>query len=129
MQKCRSKQMRNISKTAAVIAGLACAFVPAAAAAFDKIDTREQFIEAIQGKDLRITGISVNVTPAGQIKGRAFGIRVQGEWEWQDGYFCRSLFWGRQDLGPNCQEVKIDGDTIRFTSDRGAGEFADLTMR
>lgn len=121
--------MQHFLKAATVLAGFGCVFAPSTAMAFEKIDSREKFVEAIEGKDLRITGISVNVTPAGEIKGRAFGMRVSGEWQWQDGYFCRSLFWGRQDLGPNCQEVMINGDTIRFTSDRGAGEFADLTMR
>lgn len=121
--------MQNLFKATTFATGLFVAFVPATAMAFEKIDDRAQFVEAIEGKDLKITGISVNVTPAGEITGRAFGIRVRGEWQWQDGYFCRSLYWGRQDLGPNCQEVTIQGDTIRFTSDRGTGEFADLTMR
>ncbi len=121
--------MQKSGKIAAAMVGLTCMLLPATALAFEKIESREEFVQAIEGKDLKITGISVNVTPAGQIKGRAFGIRVRGEWQWRDGYFCRSLFWGRQDLGPNCQEVTIDGDTIRFTSDRGAGEFADLKMR
>ena len=121
--------MRKSTRAKAITAALACVLFPASALAFEKIESREEFVEAIEGKDLKITGISVNVTPAGEIKGRAFGIRVSGEWQWRDGYFCRSLFWGRQDLGPNCQEVTIDGDTIRFTSDRGAGEYADLKMR
>lgn len=121
--------MQNSLKAATLTAAIACGFAPASAVAFEKINSREDFIEAIEGKDLKIAGISVNVTPAGQIKGRAFGIKVRGEWQWRDGYFCRSLYWGRRDLGPNCQEVKVDGDTIRFTSDRGAGEFADLKMR
>lgn len=103
--------------------------IPVAAFAFDKVSSREQFLQIITGKDLKLTGITVNVTPGGQIKGRAYGFGVSGQWQWQDGYFCRSLYWGKKNLGPNCQEVKVKGDTIRFTSDRGNGQFADLKMR
>ena len=103
--------------------------LPLAAQAFDKVTSRDQFLQIVSGKDLRLTGITVNVTPSGEIKGRAYGFGVQGEWQWQNGYFCRSLYWGKKDLGPNCQEVKVHGDTIRFTSDKGTGQFADLKMR
>lgn len=99
------------------------------AQAFEKVTSREDFLQIVSGKDLRLTGIKVNVLPGGQIKGRAFGVGVRGQWQWRDGYFCRSLYWGKRDLGPNCQEVKVSGETIRFTSDRGTGQFADLNIR
>ncbi len=102
---------------------------PFGAFAFEKVTTRNQFVEIVSGKDLKLTGITVNVTPGGQIKGRAYGFGVKGEWKWQNGYFCRSLFWGKKDLGPNCQEVKVHGNKIRFTSDKGTGQYADLTLR
>ncbi len=113
------------------VLGALCATLtaPLAAHAFEKVKSRDQFLEIVQGKDLRLTGIKVNVTPSGQIKGRAYGFGVSGEWQWRNGYFCRSLFWGKTDLGPNCQQVEVQGNTIRFTSDKGTGQFADLKMR
>ena len=65
---------------------------PLAAYAFEKVTSRDQFVQIVEGKDLRLTGIRVNVTPSGKIKGRAYGFGVSGEWQWRDGYFCRSLF-------------------------------------
>jgi hypothetical protein len=53
---------------------------------------------------------------------------VTGDWQWTDGYFCRTLFYGERDLGPNCQEVKVQGATVRFTSDKGQGIYAELTL-
>lgn len=103
--------------------------LPTAAAAFEKVKSKNQFIQLVAGKDLRLTGINVKVSPAGDITGRAYGVGVKGEWQWRDGFFCRSLYWGKRNLGPNCQEVRVNGNTVRFTSDRGAGEFADLRMR
>jgi hypothetical protein len=74
-------------------------------------------------------GIRLTVSPEGEIAGRAFGGPVTGEWTWQNGYFCRDLYWNGSDLGYNCQLVQANGDTLRFTSDQGAGMFADLTLR
>ena len=121
--------MKSGKFVSALTAAAIAVAVPSAAFAFEKVESREQFVQLVQGKELRLTGIKVNVTPAGQITGRAYGVGVRGEWQWRDGFFCRSLFWGKRDLGPNCQEVTVNGSTIRFTSDRGAGQFADLAIR
>ena len=56
-------------------------------------------------------------------------MQVRGAWNWQNGYFCRNLYWGSREIGTNCQEVKISGDLVRFTSDLGEGNYADLMLR
>jgi hypothetical protein len=81
------------------------------------------------GRELRRFGIRLTVTPDGTIQGRAFGTPVTGQWNWNDGYFCRDLFYGEDDLGFNCQLVQVNGETLRFTSDQGQGIYADLTLR
>lgn len=93
------------------------------------IDDRREFVDLVQGKQLTLPGIRLSVTPDGRITGRAYGRDVSGAWEWNGGYFCRSLFWGERDLGPNCQQVKLEGGKLRFTSDRGAGQSATLTLQ
>lgn len=102
---------------------------PAMADGFAHVENRDRFVSLIEGRNLTRFGIQLNVTPDGAIRGRAFGRDVSGAWRWQGGYFCRSLYWGARDLGPNCQEVKVQGATIRFISDKGSGEFADLVLR
>ena len=100
-----------------------------AVAELNKVSSKSEFLEIVDGKRLTIFAINVSVTPDGSIGGRAYGQNVRGKWQWQDGYFCRDLFWGEKNLGPNCQEVRVNGDVIRFTYDRGAGRYADLKMR
>lgn len=103
--------------------------LPGWAMAFEPVKTRDAFLAAISGKALTRMGITLDVTSAGQIRGRAFGKPVSGAWQWRDGYFCRSLYFGTRNLGDNCQLVQQRGDTLRFTLDRGAGDFADLRLR
>lgn len=100
-----------------------------ASADFAPVTERDRFVSLISGKDLTRFGIRVTVTPDGKIRGRAFGRDVTGAWRWNGDYFCRELYWGEMDLGPNCQVVRMKGDTLRFISDQGTGQFADLTLR
>lgn len=117
--------MRNMC-IAVVIALIA---LPAHAGGFEHVDDRPSFVSLIDGRTLTRFGIKLSVTPDGRITGRAFGRDVTGAWQWRAGYFCRDLYWGSKDLGPNCQAVKVQGRTVRFISDRGTGEYADLTLR
>lgn len=101
---------------------------PVMADGFQTVRDKGTFVSLVQGKSLKRSGISLAVTPDGKIAGRALGRPVTGAWQWQGGYFCRDLYWGARDLGPNCQQVEVQGRTLRFTSDRGAGMYADLTL-
>jgi len=101
---------------------------PALAEGFDQITERDSFVSLIQGRDLTRFGITLTVRSDGQITGRAFGRDVSGAWRWSEGYFCRDLYWGSRDLGPNCQAVKVQGSTVRFILDQGSGQFADLYL-
>ncbi|MEM0947839.1 MAG: dihydrodipicolinate reductase [Pseudomonadota bacterium] len=96
---------------------------------FERVGDRDTFVRLVAQRDLRRFGIRLEVKPDGSIGGNAFGRNVTGAWQWRDGYFCRELFWGAREVGANCQEVKIAGNMLRFTSDRGAGDFADLRLR
>jgi hypothetical protein len=111
----------------AVMAGLFLSET-AAAEQFQPLRDQRSFVGLIEGRDLTRFGIRLEVTPEGDIKGDAFGRPVTGAWRWQDGFFCRDLYWGERDLGANCQEVQVNGETLRFISDRGEGQFADLRL-
>jgi len=100
-----------------------------AVADFTAITSRGQFEQLVDGRELRRFGIRVTVSPQGQIVGQAFGGDVTGYWTWQDGYFCRDLYYAGDSLGYNCQLVQRNGDTLRFTTNRGEGIYADLTLR
>jgi len=121
----------QIMKTTCIALVLAAGLVaPALAAAeqFQPVREQSEFVARVEGRDLTRFGIRLEVTPSGEIRGNAFGRPVSGAWRWQDGYFCRDLFWGERDLGANCQEVRVNGNRLRFISDRGAGQFADLRL-
>ena len=103
-----------------------------AMAEFKKISARDTFVSVIKDRSLNIAlfGIKLRVSESGQIAGRAWGRDVSGDWQWSDdGYFCRNLYWGDEEVGPNCQQVEVKGNLVRFTSDRGTGQYADLRLR
>jgi hypothetical protein len=116
-------------KTTLVLLLIMAAGAPAAAEEFQKVDERDTFVSLMNGRELTRFGINLTVTPDGEIDGRAFGRDVTGAWRWDSGYFCRDLYWGQMALGGNCQAVKVQGRTVRFISDQGAGRYADLRLR
>ena len=103
----------------------------AAADEFRTVTDRGEFLSLVRDRSLeiRMYGIDLKVAEDGRIEGRGAGRPVTGQWRWVGSHFCRDLYWGSRDLGPNCQEVQVSGNTMRFTSDRGEGRSADFRLR
>lgn len=101
-----------------------------AMADFTRVTDRDGFVELISGRDLTRLGIRLKVTDSGRIVGRAFGRKISGNWAWNGSYFCRDLYANGDILDVNnCQTVEVHGDTLRFTSDKGRGDSANLQLR
>ena len=125
---------RTFSMSAAIAAaGIFVASLAAAPAAradtFQQVTDEAEFVQLVNGRTLRYPGVRLTVTPQGGIQGQGLGIPVTGAWQWRGGFFCRDLYWGERDLGPNCQAVLRNGDTLRFVSDQGSGQSADFRLR
>ncbi len=114
---------------AATALGAAIAAATPALADFEPVRSEDTFRRLVEGRDLTRFGVRLRVLPQGEIRGRGFGVRVRGEWEWRNGYFCRTLEFGGSGDPYNCQLVLRDGATLRFVSDQGQGDSADLRLR
>ena len=125
--------MRRTSAFASVLATSWLAFaIPdmAAAEEFRPIESLDRFVSLTNGRDLRRFGIRVQVTPEGQIEGRAFGGPVTGAWTWGKRLFSAAISSGTATTSATTASwLEENGDTLRFTTDRGAGIYADLTLR
>ena len=119
--------MRSLTLTAGALAA-ALATGPAWAD-FQAVKTRSEFLALVSGKTLTRPLVRLQVRPDGRITGRGATWDVTGRWQWKGGYLCRSLNWGGDDLGYNCQEVRVNGNRMRITSDRGSGQSADFRLR
>ncbi len=111
---------------------LASAAAPALADGYAPVRDQETFVNLVEGKELRnfFYGVRINVLEEGRIEGSAVGWDIVGSWTWQDGYFCRELFWGGDPIPYNCQLVEARGnDRIRFTVDQGAGDSASFRLQ
>lgn len=109
--------------------GLCIMAATPAAAEFAKVSNEDQFMALVKGKELRRPLIKLEVKEDGQISGYGASWPVEGNWTWNNGYFCRDLFWDGDPLGYNCQQVETSGNRIRFTSDRGEGDSASFRLR
>ncbi len=112
-----------------ILSGILALCAAAAQAEFAKVNEQSEFVKLIKGKTLTRPLVNLTVTPDGRINGKGARWEVTGNWTWQNGYFCRSLFWGGDSLGYNCQEVRAHEGRLRFTSDQGKGRSAVFRLR
>lgn len=96
---------------------------------FQPVREERTFRSLVDGRELTRLGVRLKLLPQGEITGRGFGMQVGGQWEWRDGFFCRTLEFGQSGDPYNCQLVLQNGDTLRFISDQGRGDQADLRLR
>lgn len=118
-----------MKRFALFLAALTMGFATPAFAELSKVSSAEEFRTLVVGKTLSRPFVRIQVGPNGSISGRGATWDLSGQWTWKDGFFCRSLEWGGDDLGYNCQEVKAADGKIRFTSDQGTGDSADFSLR
>ena len=116
-------------KSLSLVAAAAALLAGPAFADFEKVTTRAEFLQLVGGKTLNRPLVSISVLPDGRIAGKGASWEVTGQWKWQGQYLCRSLQWGGDDLGYNCQEVKAKGNRVRITSDKGKGQSALFRLR
>ena len=93
------------------------------------ITNRSVFENLVIDKKLERFLISLSLFNDGKIKGSAAGRDVTGDWDWKDGFFCRTLLWGARELKYNCQLVTFDGRRLRFIADQGKGQSASFAIR
>jgi len=95
---------------------------------FEKISSETEFLQIVDGYTLVRPLVKLVVQNDGSISGKAAFRSVHGKWFWDNKLFCRTLFWGKRDLGLNCQLVEYNDKIVRFTADAGTGAFADFTI-
>ena len=117
--------------TIAALAATAIALFATSASAdsFEPVRDRSEFLGLVDGRTLKHPGVSLRVTPDGEIRGKGLGVDVTGDWRWQGNFFCRDLSWGDREIGYNCQAVLRNGSTLRFVADQGQGQSADFRLR
>lgn len=111
------------------LTAVSMALATPAAAELSVIESASEFKRLVSGKTLTRPLVKLTVSPSGGISGRGAAWPVTGSWTWKNGYFCRSLEWGGDDLGYNCQQVQASEGRIRFTSDQGKGDSAEFSLR
>ena len=102
-----------------------------AAAAFERVAERSEFMELLSGRELYLglLNAQLSVNSDGTITGSARNTPVTGRWSWQDGFFCREMDWSGREIAYDCQLVEQDAGRMRFSSERGAGRRAVFQLR
>ena len=99
------------------------------AQAFDRIRSEDGFRALVVGKVITGDRGWAKFLPNGSMDGSFNGLKLRGAWIWHDRYLCRNVKLGSQpETGTNCQVVRISGNRLRLTRDRGQGEVVNYTI-
>ena len=118
--------MSKFFTAAAIILALTS---PALAISGKKLNTIDEFQSRVVGKILTSSDGFVTVRKNGSIGGEVQGKKLKGKWNWQEGYFCRSLVWGGKNMGSACQEIRVNGKSVHFIRDQGKGSATSYTIK
>ncbi|MEM9267615.1 MAG: hypothetical protein AAGA78_01590 [Pseudomonadota bacterium] len=122
---------------AAVAVGLAACATPEAEMAksedgFTRLATVED-IGPFLDRNLAFDAEQYSVINSdGTLGGIFAGVGIEGTWEMDDGFFCRTLTAGPEyamEIPVDCQLLEANGDTLRGTRDKGNGREFVLTAQ
>lgn len=89
--------------------------------AWHRVTTKAEYLA--QAADVRFgdAGGSSVANRDGRITGSFGGMTLQGSWDWQDNYFCRTSTLGDINLGHDCLVIELTPNQMRLTLEKGRG--------
>ena len=93
-----------------------------------EVNSAADFNAKVVGKAL-VSGNNTAKISAKSLTATINGKTVKANWQWSGKYFCRTEI--DKPNGPKdvCQKVTLDGKTVSFISDKGAGRATKWTIK
>lgn len=101
----------------------------AAAGDFKRIKTEAEYREKIAGDKFVSGKDHVVIKENGKMSGKFGGKKLVGAWNWQQGYWCRTIRVGGKDLGSDCQVVMASDTQMYLIRKQGKGDKSQLFTR
>lgn len=108
-------------KATTIILSVGLSVAAGAAGAWERIQTEAQYRERVAGRQITLENGHVTFAADGSAAGAWNGTPMVGSWTWSDGFHCRTLRIGSNDLGTDCQLIELQGNQLRATAQRGQG--------
>jgi len=95
-----------------------------------RIKTQAEYTQLVVGKTLRQgenTWFKGNAN--GTMTGMHNGEKFSGNWQWHKNFVCRNgAFAGKDPIGTDCQVVRIEGNQLYITRNKGKGKTVVYTL-
>ena len=96
---------------------------------FKRLKTKSEYLTTVADRKLVAEWGWVIAASDGTMMGQINGQPAQGKWNWQGGYWCRTISYGSNDLPRNCQTVHVSGDTVVSIRDKGKGKQTAMKIK
>lgn len=95
---------------------------------FKRIKTEADFLKLVADKTLTNEQANMIVGSNGKTKGKFAGKSFVAAWVWANRMYCRNAIYDGNDIGQDCQVVKISGNQVQFIRESGKGETGTMTI-
>lgn len=109
--------------------GLSVLASSALAQSFKRIKTEADFREMVVDRKAGGEWGWFMVKSDGTTTGKIFGKTFNARWVWKNKMYCRNAVLGKEQLGTDCQVVKISGDKVQFIRKYGKGDVGESTLQ
>ncbi|GEM_PF-2199235 len=123
--------VKRIGKIAVVAGGVLAVTIMSASFASSNertITTEKEFRELVVDKKQTADWGHLISRKDGFITGIYKGQDMSGVWKWEGKYYCRTLSIGGKSLGYDCVKSTISGNKLVYRINKGAKEWATVTL-
>jgi len=99
---------------------------PVFADSLKRITTKDAYVAQVVGKKFGIDKKTwFRAKANGTFAGRVEGKKIKGVWEWRGKYWCRNARIAGDEIGTDCQVIKISETGVQHGRKKGRGRVAD----
>lgn len=118
--------MYQLASTFAILSTLAGS---ATADDYKRISTKSDYLSIVADKKIFADWGWLIAASDGSLMGQVDGKAAQGKWDWEGGFWCRTISFGSTTMPRNCQSIHVSGKKLVAIRDKGTGDQTHMTIK
>lgn len=101
----------------------------ATASDYKRISKKSEYLSIVADKKTFADWGWLIATSDGTLMGEINGEAAQGKWDWEGGFWCRTISFGSTTMSRNCQSIHVSGNKLVAIRDKGTGDQVHMTIK
>lgn len=96
---------------------------------FKRITKKSDYLSIVADKKIVADWGWLIAASDGTLIGEINGEAAQGKWDWEGGYWCRTVSFGSTTMSRNCQSIHISDNNLVAVRDKGKGDQTHMKIK